>query len=126
MQDFRVSARMTIPQVCDERCTTPAREGQFLKLPLAAAILEHCPLPGCENPPGTGKTGACCGGHASKIAGAARARVAAAMTEPKPTTKNQRLAEEQRRSDRHARLREGLQEREARVFAALRTRRELA
>lgn len=84
---------------------------------------ERCPLPGCENPAGTGKTGACCGGHASKIKAAGRAP--AADTPPRPPSKAAQLAAEQRRNDRHGRLREALQEREARVFAACRTRREL-
>jgi hypothetical protein len=38
----------------------------------------RCPLPGCENPVGKGKTGACCGAHAVKISADARAKMSAA------------------------------------------------
>jgi hypothetical protein len=87
--------------------------------------VERCPLPGCENPAGTGKTGACCLAHAGTIAWAARkrspagrARTPAVVTEPKPTTKQQRLVDEQRLRERHHRIDQALREREARVFAA--------
>jgi hypothetical protein len=82
-----------------------------------------CPLPGCENPAGTGSTGACSGAHATKLAAAARAAYRGASTGPRPTSKKQQLAEEQRRTEHRKRLEQALQEREARVLAAYRAHR---
>jgi hypothetical protein len=92
---------------------------------------ERCPVPGCENPAGSGKTAACSLSHAGKLAWAAR-RPATAATRPAPrpapaaekqhVSKAQKRAEEQRRSEFHGRLDQALREREARVAAAYRTR----
>jgi hypothetical protein len=79
----------------------------------------RCPLPGCENPAGTGKTGACSGGHATKIASAAR-RMSAAMT---AASKRWQRGEEQRRGERRAQLEQALHDREASVLAAYWARR---
>ena len=88
---------------------------------------ETCPLPGCDNPAGTGKTRACCLGHASKLAWAVRAgRRLTAAPQPapaRPKTKQQVAAEEQRLRDRRNALAEGLRERERQVQAAYRARR---
>jgi hypothetical protein len=83
-----------------------------------------CPLPGCENLRGAGKTGGCCGAHATKLRwAAARAGKLAPMPQPQPTSKKQQLAEQQRRTERHTRLEQALQEREAGARAAYRARR---
>jgi hypothetical protein len=83
-----------------------------------------CPLPGCETPANPRfSTGACSGAHAAKLAAAARARISAATTGPRPTSKKQQLAEQQRRTEHRGRLEQALQEREARVLAAYRAHR---
>jgi hypothetical protein len=51
----------------------------------------RCPLPGCENPAGKGKTGACCGAHAVKVSADARAKMSAAK-QGKPLSAEHRAA----------------------------------
>jgi hypothetical protein len=80
---------------------------------------ERCPLPGCENPAGTGKTGACSGAHAAKIGAAARAHRARISALNAPSKKQQR-ADEQRRAAQREALKGALRDRERSVVAAYR------
>jgi hypothetical protein len=90
----------------------------------ALPTAEACPLPGCENPRGGGKTGGCCLAHATALAWAARpGRPAVAAPKPgavRPKTKQQLAAEDQQRRERQARLAERLRAIDRQAAAAYR------